>query len=234
MRRSHFVSLRVTVLALSLAGCAQTGPRQAEAPSQPAAAPRVLRFIYGDPSHGYPLADTNGATAIIEFSGNPLHRKLTDGEALWGFGERFDALNMRGRTMESWIVDAWGGGNRSYICAPFLISSKGYGLFVNCTGKVRFDCGATVTNELRIEVPESGLDVFEFKGTPREILAEYTKLVGRPRPVPDWVFEPWISRNSYLSEYEINRVIDKMEVTRAQGRRGGVGSVGGRLAEFPF
>ncbi len=171
----------------------------------------MLRFIYGDPSHGYPLADTNGATAIIEFSGNPLHRKLTDGEALWGFGERFDALNMRGRTMESWIVDAWGGGNRSYICAPFLISSKGYGLFVNCTGKVRFDCGATVTNELRIEVPESGPDVFEFKGTPREILAEYTKLVGRPRPVPDWVFEPWISRNSYLSEYEIDRVIDKME-----------------------
>jgi hypothetical protein len=50
-----------------------------------------------------------------------------------------------------------------------------------------------------------------FKGAPREILAEYTKLVGRPQAVPDWVFEPWISRNSYLSEYEIDRVIDKME-----------------------
>ena len=210
--RSRFASLQVIVLALSLVDCAQTGRRQGEAPSQPPAASRVMRLIYADPSHGYPLADTSGATTlIVKFRDNLLHRKLADGEALWGFGERFDALNMRGRTMESWVVDAWGGGNRSYICAPFLISSKGYGLFVNCTGKVRFDCGATSTNELRIEVPESGLDVFEFRGSPREILAAYTKLVGRPRPVPDWVFEPWISRNSYLSEYEINRVIDKME-----------------------
>src|ERR1035438_1275850 len=212
LMRSRFASLQVIVLALSLVDCAQTGRRQGEAPSQPPAASRVMRLFYADPSHGYPLADTSGATTlIVKFRDNLLHRKLADGEALWGFGERFDALNMRGRTMESWVVDAWGGGSRSYICTPFLISSKGYGLFVNCTGKVRFDCGATSANELRIEVPESGLDVFEFKGTPREILAAYTKLVGRPRPVPDWVFEPWISRNSYLSEYEIDRVVDKME-----------------------
>ena len=172
----------------------------------------TIRTRMGSPVHGFPLADTNGVVmATVKSRDSVLTRKLADDEALWGFGERFDALNMRGHTMESWVVDAWGGGNRSYICAPFLISSKGYGLFVNCTGKVRFDCGVTSTNELRIEVPESGLDVFEFKGTPREILAAYTKLVGRPRPVPDWVFEPWISRNSYLSEYEIDRVIDKMD-----------------------
>jgi hypothetical protein len=211
MMRPRFASVRGAFLALAFVGCAQIVRRQGEAPTQPTVAPHVVRFIYADPSHGYPLADTNVVAAIIEFSATVLPRKLADDEALWGFGERFDALNMRGRTMESWVVDAWGGGNRSYLCAPFLISSKGYGLFVNCTGKVRFDCGATSKNELRIEVPESGLDVFEFKGTPREILAAYTKLVGRPRPVPDWVFEPWISRNSYLSEYEIDRVIDKME-----------------------
>jgi hypothetical protein len=120
--------------------------------------------------------------------------------------------------MESWIVDAWGGGNRSYICTPFVISSAGYGLFVNCAGKVKFDCGATTTNELRIEIPEAGVDVFVFKGTPREILAAYTKIAGRPQPVPDWVFEPWISRNSYLSAYEVDRVIDKME---ARGLKAG-------------
>ena len=211
MTRTCFASLRMTVPMLTLIGCAQTGRRQGEASTRSTVAPHVVRLIYADPSHGYPLADTNVVAAIIEFSGNVLPRKLADGEALWGFGERFDALNMRGRTMESWVADAWGGGNRSYICAPFLISSKGYGLFVNCTGKVRFDCGATSTDELHIEVPESGLDVFEFKGTPREILTAYTKLVGRPRPGPDWGFEPGISRNSYLSEYEIDRVIDKME-----------------------
>jgi hypothetical protein len=181
--------------------------------------PPVVRLQTGNPIHSYPLRSvvavtTNapeGLRTEVREGGATLRLHLADGEALWGLGERFDALNMRGRTMETWIVDAWGGGNRSYICTPFLISSRGYGLFVNCTGKVRFDCGATTTNELRIEVPEPGLDVFMFKGTPREILTEYTKLVGRPQAVPDWVFEPWISRNSYLSEYEIDRVIDKME-----------------------
>jgi alpha-glucosidase (family GH31 glycosyl hydrolase) len=188
----------------------------------------MVRLRMGPTVHGFPLqtawSSTNEVSAgpalakipvgfSIEFGTNSslVRMKLKEGEALWGLGERFDSLNMRGRTMESWVVDAWGGGNRSYICAPFFISSRGYGLFVNCTGKVKFDCGATSTNELRIEVSEAGLDVFVFKGTPREILAEYTKLVGRPRPVPDWVFRPWISRNSYLSEYEIDRVIDKMD-----------------------
>jgi hypothetical protein len=202
---------RLAVLVVTLASCAQPVFPQERSVSQALAAPSVERLMYGIPSHGYPLADTSDARKTTIETRGVLTRKLADGEALWGFGERFDSLNMRGQKMETWIVDAWGGGHRSYICAPFLISSMGYGLFVNCTGKVRFDCGATKSDQLRIEVPEDGLDLFVFHGTPREILAAYTRLVGRPQPVPDWVFEPWISRNSYFSEYEINRVIDKME-----------------------
>jgi alpha-D-xyloside xylohydrolase len=173
----------------------------------------VVRLIYAQPVHGYPLADTNHvATLIVKSRDAVLTRKLADGEALWGFGERFDAWNLRGRVVESWTRDkAQGGPNSSYFAVPFFISSAGYGLFVNCSGKVVFDCGATKPDELRIEVPEAGLDVFLFKGTPREILQQYTKLVGRPQPVPDWVFEPWLSRNSYVSAYEIDRVIEKME-----------------------
>ncbi|MGD0059112.1 MAG: TIM-barrel domain-containing protein [Verrucomicrobiia bacterium] len=202
---------RASILALVFVGGVELGyPQDKDAP-RTSIAPPVERLIYGNPLHGYPLADTNGVRVAIVEMPSVLTRKLADGEALWGFGERFDSLNMRGRTMETWIVDAWGGGNRTYICAPFFISSTGYGLFVNCTGKVKFDCGATKRDELRIEVPEDGVDVFVFHGTPREILAAYTKLVGRPEAVPDWVFEPWMSRNSYLSEYEVDRVIDKME-----------------------
>ena len=88
----------------------------------------VVRLRMGPAVHGFPLADTNGvATVVVKLRDSVLTRKLADDEALWGLGERFDSLNMRGRTMETWIVDAWGGGNRSYICAPFLISSAGYG-----------------------------------------------------------------------------------------------------------
>jgi hypothetical protein len=210
MRPRFFAPLRMTALCMLIAVVYWPSYGRAEAAG---------RITVGDPSHPYPLGSiavgmTNtppGLVAEVHESNATLRVRLVDGEALWGLGERFDSLSMRGRTMETWIADAWGGGNRSYICAPFLISSAGYGLFVNCTGKVKFDCGAASTNELRIDIPEGGLDVFVFHGTPREILAEYTKLVGRPEPVPDWVFEPWISRNSYLSEYDVDRVIDRME-----------------------
>jgi len=198
-------------LALVLVSGVPAVHAQGRESTRPATGSSVERLIYGNPSHGYPLADTNGVKTVIMQTPSVLTRKLADGEALWGFGERFDSLNLRGRTVESWIVDAWGGGKRSYICTPFFISSAGYGLFVNCTGRVRFDCGATNPGELRIEVPEDGLDVFVFNGAPRQIVAAYTRIVGRPQAVPDWVFEPWISRNSYLSAYEVDRVIDKMD-----------------------
>ena len=199
------------VLAAVLAGCAQSTPRESPRPT-------TAQMIVGKPAHPYPLREvavtnelpvavktevTNGTTT--------LRIALKDGEALWGFGQRYDALNMRGRSMETWILDSWGGGNRSYICAPFFISSAGYGLFVNCAGKVKFDCGATKADELRIEAPEAGAEVFAFAGTPKEVVAEYTKLVGRPHETPDWVFEPWISRNSYLSAHDVDRAIDGME-----------------------
>lgn len=173
----------------------------------------VTRFIHGAPRHGYPLVDTNNVTTVlVESRESVLTRKLADGEALWGFGQRFDFWNLRGRVVESWTRDmAQGGPHSSYFAVPFFLSSEGYGLFVNNSGRVVFDCGATRPDELRIEVPEPGLDVFVFKGTPRQILAQYTRLVGRPQPAPDWVFTPWISRNSYLSAHDVERVIDKME-----------------------
>ena len=209
----------IVSLSVCMEGRAPARPPEDAPAAKQELGPPISRVRLGDPAHPYPLVSnavemTNASLGLVtevHESNATLRVRLADGEALWGFGERFDALNMRGWTMETWIVDAWGGGNRSYICTPFLISSKGYGLFVNCIGKVRFECGAASTNELRIEVPEGGLDVFVFHGTPREILAEYTKLVGRPEPVPDWVFEPWISRNSYLSAYDVDRVIDRME-----------------------
>ncbi len=218
----------VVFLAAFVAGC-NPGNQSNPSVTTNEPTPVFLRYKNGLPTHPYPLlfdppAVTNGAMQPEIVSGSTLVTvggvsitnalltiQLAGDEALWGFGERFDALNMRGHAIETWVVEPWGGGGKSYFAVPFFISSKGYGLFVNCTGRVKFDCGATNPEELRIWLPEAGTDVFVFHGTPREIVEQYTQLVGRPQPVPDWFFQPWISRNSYLSEYEIDRVIDKMD-----------------------
>ncbi len=180
-------------------------------------------MIAGDPQHRYNLPGTISFEHNI-FSGKEGERirvekkggrttvivKLDQDEAIWGFGQRFDAFDLRGRSFEIWAEDGWNQTHTSYFAIPWFISSAGYGVFVNSTGRLSVDVGATTPDELRIEMPEDGAAVYGFRGTPREILEAYTQLVGRPHPAPDWVFRPWISRNSYLGALEIDRTIELM------------------------
>lgn len=232
------VALSLTLLTALLVGCevppptTTTHPTEAdvkkniEAPApQPAATQyRAVRTIAGHPQHSYPLP---GATNTVgELLNSELENrvrieiqddravltvKLDTEEAIWGFGQRFDSFDLRGRSFEVWAEDGWNRTDTSYFAIPWFVSSAGYGLFVNSTGRLKVDIGETNPNELRIEIPEAGVEVRGFIGSPREVVEAYTELVGRPHPVPDWTFEPWLSRNSYLGAYEINRTIALME-----------------------
>ena len=182
----------------------------------------VLRLVAGRPAHPFPLnsikAERIGQppkmpaiSLTVGTNDSVLRLPLKPGEVICGFGERHDTWNARGIVFESWVTDSACRYDSSYFAVPFFISSKGYGVFVNCTGKVVFDCGAGKEDEMRITVPEPGVDVFIFRGAPQEIVEHYTRLVGRPQRAPDWVFQPWLSRNSYMSADEINGVISKMK-----------------------
>jgi alpha-D-xyloside xylohydrolase len=209
-----FVSLR----AAALACVASLGVTLAAAES---GAPR---FVLGSPAHPYPLAEGAASTTLpadrlaeaLPLAAEPelgggrarLVLRLADGESLHGLGAWFLDWDLRGRVLETWLQDRiHGGRGSSYFASPFFLSSEGYGLFVNCTGRVRFDFGVTSPGELVIEAPEEGLDLHVFRGTPAEIVRAYTAVVGRPPEVPDWVLRLWISRNSYLSAAEIEEVL---------------------------
>ena len=49
---------------------------------------------------------------------------------------------------------------------------------------------------------DENLDLFVFFGEPKDILDEYTDLVGKPGMPPLWSFGTWMSRITYLSEKE--------------------------------
>lgn len=196
-----------------------------------AAAPAAssTRVVLGQPAHLYPVATELARTSLralpsaIPLSGRPvvakggshLVLKLRPNEKIHGLGQQFLDWDLRGRAIDTWLRDRiHGGWGSSYFASPFFISSAGYGVFVNCTGKVRFDFGKTDSDELRIEAPEGGLDVYFFTGTPAEIVRAYTAVVGRAPEVPDWVFRLWISRNSYLSAGEIDTILDRATAER--------------------
>lgn len=182
--------------------------------------PPMTLIRIGEPQHRYPLLKelpVSDPPEMPHFTTHPrvdgtleVRFPLTEDEAIWGFGQRFDAFNMRGRRIESWATDSWNNPDTSYFAVPFFISSRGFGLFVNCTGRVTFDIGAKKQGVLSIVIPEPGVDLILMHGEPADVSRAYTSLVGRPPYAPEWIYRAWLSRNSYLGAYEINRVLRRM------------------------
>jgi len=178
------------------------------------------RVQVGNSTHRYELLKT--ITSAGKLSDQGIHSVTTqDGkikliiplekdEAIWGCGQRLDAFNLRGRKLESWTTDGWNALDTSYYAVPFFISSKGYGLFVNHPGRIEFDIGVETPDKLSIVIPDNGVELIVFRGDPATISKAYTELVGRPRSAPDWIFRLWISRNSFLGAYEVDRVVNRM------------------------
>lgn len=120
---------------------------------------------------------------------------LQEREMVYGFGERFDAINQRGRVLSLWHRDAFEGcncsiGNQSYKNVSFLHSTKGYSLFINSFYRIRADIGR-VSKGLRITTAGPKADIYVFTGSVLENMEEYTALTGKPLLPPAWVFEPW-------------------------------------------
>ncbi|MFW6145913.1 MAG: TIM-barrel domain-containing protein [Planctomycetota bacterium] len=128
---------------------------------------------------------------------------LEPGERLWGTGERFNALDQRGRDVTLWAEDRWlqTEGN-SYVPIPFLLSSRGYGLLVNRYEKMRLDLGASDPGRWALRDLQAPLDLYVFlAASPGEILADLTALCGRPPMPPAWAFGMLVSRHGRTKEF---------------------------------
>ena len=147
-----------------------------------------------------------GRLTAIELVGD-----LTESEALVGFGERFDALDQRGRAFDSTVFEQYKNqGARTYMPIPFFLSSAGYGLLVEGTAGVDFDLGRTVPDRWRCvaQVPASGrLAIQSFGGPPDEIVRALTAATGRPDPLPLWAYGLWISSNEWNTQARTEREV---------------------------
>ncbi|HUG54918.1 MAG TPA: alpha-xylosidase [Vicinamibacteria bacterium] len=141
--------------------------------------------------------------------------ELSPGEKVFGCGESFTRLDKRGQRVILWTNDANGVENeRMYKPIPFLLSSRGYGMFVHTTAPATFDVGATYHGNNALLLGDDELDLFVFLGSPKEVLGEYTALTGRPPMPPLWSFGLWMSRISYFSEEETRAVAAKLRQHR--------------------
>ncbi|MBN1343891.1 MAG: glycoside hydrolase family 31 protein [Phycisphaerae bacterium] len=143
-------------------------------------------------------ADVRGG----QVEGWRLRFEVAAGEAFYGFGERFNAVNQRGETVKIWGVDAGMGsflGIRStaYKNSPFFLSSRGYGLFWDTSYRLDCDMGASRTEEGSIVADGPVLDVYVLcHADPKVSLGYLCGLTGRPLLPPRWAFEPWMGREA--------------------------------------
>lgn len=128
---------------------------------------------------------------------------LSPNEKIYGCGESFTALNKVGQKVNMFVTDPQGPEtDMMYKPVPFYMSNKGYGIFLHTTAPVTADFGATYIGTQKLFMADETLDMFVMLGSPKEILDEYTNLVGKPEMPPLWSFGTWMSRITYFSQEE--------------------------------
>jgi len=142
-------------------------------------------------------------------SGN-LAIRLAPGEAIYGLTARIVAergpsetkvqavggLDRRGERVEMWVIPS------EAVYAPFYVSSRGYGMWIEGSHPGSFDIGKTESDVLRTNwsVGAEGLSAVFVEGPGyAEILERYTAMTGRPILPPRWVFLPWKWRDEVAS-----------------------------------
>ena len=133
---------------------------------------------------------------------NPVFT-LTADEMIFGCGESATGLNKAGQKVNLFVTDPQGPEtDQMYKPIPFFMSNRGYGMFMHTSAPVTCDFGATYIGLNKMFMGDENLALFVFFGEPKDILDEYTDLVGKPGMPPLWSFGTWMSRITYFSEKE--------------------------------
>jgi alpha-D-xyloside xylohydrolase len=129
------------------------------------------------------------------------------GEQIYGFGEKFTPFTKNGQNVEIWNADGGTCSEQSYKSIPFYISSEGYGVFVNTSGKVSFEVASDTVSKVSFTVSGEELEYFFIGGDDSEqpalhsVLENYTSLTGKPSLPPAYSFGLWLT-TSFVTKYD--------------------------------
>lgn len=145
---------------------------------------------------------------------------LAAGERVAGFGERFDALDHRGSSLDSIVFEQYknqGAERKTYMPMPFahVVGGAGWGFHVRSSRRAWFDIAETEPGLLWIEAEVDSeraagplLQIAFYEGEPAEVLNAFLAEVGRPQELPEWVFRLWASGNEWNTQAEVMRQAD--------------------------
>ncbi|WP_214325542.1 glycoside hydrolase family 31 protein [Nonomuraea sediminis] len=140
---------------------------------------------------------------------------LEPDEHVVGFGERYDAVDQRGRSLDAVVFEqykAQGAHGRTYLPMPFALVVGGrrpWGFHVETTRRTWYDLGDTIAIEAELG-PEAELAVKVYdEPTPAAVLDRFLDDVGRPAELPGWVFRLWASGNEWNTQARVLAEMDR-------------------------
>ncbi len=138
---------------------------------------------------------------------------LSNGECVYGLGERFTAFVKNGQVVDMWNDDGGTCSEIAYKNIPFYLTNKGYGVLVAHPEKVSFEVASEVVTRTQFSVPGEYLEYYVIGGPePKDVLRRYTELTGRPSLPPAWSFGLWLT-TSFTTSYDeatVNSFVDGM------------------------
>ncbi|MET3808034.1 alpha-D-xyloside xylohydrolase [Nakamurella sp. UYEF19] len=166
------------------------------------------RVLTSSLARGIGLAvDDEGAAHVFQ------QLSLGVGDLVYGLGERFGPVVKNGQSVDIWNDDGGTASQQAYKNVPFFLTNAGYGVLVNHPERVSFEVGSEAVTRTQFSVKGECLEYFVILGpSPKEILARYTALTGRPPAVPTWSLGLWLS-TSFTTSYDEQTVtgfIDEM------------------------
>lgn len=166
-----------------------------------------IRFLDND---GEIILSNDLPPAPGQMEGFELSFVLTGDERLYGFGdESREQFNKRGHKNQIMIKN-----RDSYAPVPYVMSSNGWGLFLNTTMIHSFDAGATIKNRLSITSENGIIDYYLISGSSMlSMLDKYTEITGKPHLLPKWGYGlTWVcdergvrARDVLYEAYEFRR-----------------------------
>ena len=168
-----------------------------------------------------------GMAHVIAEDGSTYIREqlsLSEGECIYGLGEMPGPIARNGGSFETWNEDAGINSGRAAKTAPFFVSSRGYGVLVNSTGRVSYeianDCTTDTTPEgitARTQFSLSGESmeyIFIGGASVKHVMDIYSELIGRCALPPAWSFGSWIG-TPVNEEYDEETILDLLEKIKA-------------------
>jgi alpha-D-xyloside xylohydrolase len=133
----------------------------------------------------------NSATEVVSVGGafvSSLEERFV------GFGERFDSVDQRGRSVEIWAADrrVAGYGTSTYAPVPSLLSSRGHGFTLERFERSRFDLAAQRPDRWswQQDAPSASI-VVTYGPSLKDLLTRNAECAGLPPLPPAWLFGVW-------------------------------------------